>query len=172
MDRLTFGAGVVGIRQVRTGAEDGSGTEEANVRAVAVAPEAWILAELFVTRHGADLHETLETLAEDTALFSTGLVDPLDGFAPPVGPVKESAQLRQSKRMCGALDELDAESAAQISRFYAIQLGVGPIETLSVVVDGQSVGPTQFRRDDGQPPSSVHEGSLDLGIGAPIRPVK
>ena len=39
-------------------------------------------------------------------------------------PIQESTQLRQSERVRGALDELNAESTAQIRRFNAIQLSI------------------------------------------------
>ena len=39
-------------------------------------------------------------------------------------PIQESTQLRQSERVRGALDELNAESTAQIRRFNPIKLSV------------------------------------------------
>lgn len=58
---------------------------------------------LLVASNGADLHEALDALAENAALFAGGLVDALDGLATPIGPVEEATELRQSERMRRAL---------------------------------------------------------------------
>ena len=125
--------------------------------ASAVSFRAWIAARLLIFGHGSDLHEPFQSFAEDAALLAGGFVHAFDGFTPPVGPVEVSAQLCQSERMSGPLDQLDAESATQIGRFNAIQLSIGPVKPMAVVINGQSVGPTQFRRNNGRTSRSIQE---------------
>ena len=90
----------------------------------------------------------LLVFAEDASLLASGFVHAFDGFTPPTRPVEVFAQLGQSERMSGTLNLLDA------------------------VVNGQSVGPTQFRRNNGRTSRSIQEWSLNRWVLAPIRPVE
>ena len=61
--------------------------------------------------------------------------------------------------------------AVEVPKLDDLGAGVGPVEALRLVVDGEAVGPRQVGRDDHQAVRRVHPRPLDLGVGAPVGPV-
>ena len=60
--------------------------------------------------------------------------------------------------------------AVQGSTLYDVVLGVGPVQALRGVVDGETVGPEEGGVGDDGAQTAVHPRSLDLGRLAPVRP--
>ncbi len=68
-------------------------------------------------------------------------------------------------------ETLSPARAVQVGAVDEVELGVGPVQFLLAVVEGQSVRPVDLRVDDDRAMSAVHPSALDLRDLAPIRPI-
>ena len=63
------------------------------------------------------------------------------------------------------------QGAIKVGPVDEVELGVGPVELLLVVVEGQSVRPVDVTVDDHLSTRAIHPSPLDLRDLTPVRPV-
>ena len=107
-----------------------------------------------VGSHGNDAHRlTHQILGKERHLAQLAqlaqFVSADDGAEDPVSPVNIISVHGQSKRMFGFVPQYDNPiRAVHIASFDLVQSGVGPIQLLRFVIDGQTVGDADSIDDD------------------------
>lgn len=107
-------------------------------------------------------------------VFAVELVGLEDGLLVPVGPVDPVLEGGHRERVLQHVGRVQNDSSVLsvvVARRDSVEFGVDPVNLSLDQVQGQTVGPLDLVVDDGLAVGAVHAGALDLGLGAPVRPV-
>lgn len=120
-----------------------------------------------------NVHGRVDTSYNASQVAARELVDSIDHFGFPVGPVQPV--LKDVKRE-GVLHidwrrEDDTTVVSIIVRAgNEMELGIHPVELFRHKVNGQAIGPQDIGCHDGSPVGAVHASTLNLGLFSPVSP--